>query len=83
MSTETISTTASRSSITSSRPSIFAPPGSDAPCLDVDDGIEAFPGGLDLCIDGDLTVGQVSTVVSLIGDQIEILRAGLGADALE
>jgi tRNA threonylcarbamoyl adenosine modification protein (Sua5/YciO/YrdC/YwlC family) len=59
------------------------PPGSDAPCLDVDDGLEAFPGGLDLCIDGDLTVGQVSTVVSLIGDQIEILRVGLGADALE
>lgn len=59
------------------------PVGSDAPCLDVEDGLLAWPGGLDLAIDGGLTPGQVSTVVSLVNDQIEILRAGLGADALE
>ncbi len=59
------------------------PPGSDTPCLDVDDGLEAWPAGLDVLIDGDVTPGQVSTVVSLIGDEIEVLRAGLGAEALE
>lgn len=59
------------------------PAGADAPCLDVDDGLEAWPSGIDVAIDGGPTPGEVSTVVSLVGDRIEVLRAGLGADALE
>jgi tRNA threonylcarbamoyl adenosine modification protein (Sua5/YciO/YrdC/YwlC family) len=59
------------------------PPGSDQACLDVEEGKEAWPGGIDVFIDGGPTPGKVSTVVSLIGDRIEILRAGLGADELE
>ena len=59
------------------------PPDTDAPCLDVDDGLATWPGQIDVAIDGGLTAGQVSTVVSLLGDEISVLRAGLGADALE
>jgi tRNA threonylcarbamoyl adenosine modification protein (Sua5/YciO/YrdC/YwlC family) len=58
------------------------PPGSNVACIDVDEGKEAWPNGIDLAIDGGMTPGKVSTVVSLIGDEIEILRAGLGADEL-
>jgi tRNA threonylcarbamoyl adenosine modification protein (Sua5/YciO/YrdC/YwlC family) len=58
------------------------PPGSDTACLDIDEGKAAWPSGIDLAIDGGVTPGKVSTVVALVGDQIEILRAGLGADEL-
>jgi tRNA threonylcarbamoyl adenosine modification protein (Sua5/YciO/YrdC/YwlC family) len=58
------------------------PPGSEAPCLDVDDGLAAWPHGIDVLIDGGPTPGQVSTVVSLIGDEITVIRAGLGLEAL-
>ena len=37
---------------------------------------------LDLTIDGGPTPGKPSTVVSLVDDEIRILRAGLGADEL-
>ncbi len=58
------------------------PPGSDTACIDIDEAKAAWPNGIDLAIDGGITPGKVSTVVSLIGDEIEILRAGLGADEL-
>ncbi len=58
------------------------PPGSEEACRDVEEGKQAWPSGIDVAVDGGLTAGRVSTVVSLIGDQIEILRAGLGADEL-
>lgn len=59
------------------------PPGSDEACRDVEEGKAAWPYGIDVAIDGGVAPGKVSTVVSLIGDRIEILRAGLGADELE
>lgn len=58
------------------------PPGSDEACHDVEEGKEAWPSGIDVAIDGGMTAGKVSTVVSLIEDRIEIIRAGLGADEL-
>ena len=58
------------------------PPGGDTACIDVDEGKRAWPNGLDLAIDGGVTTGKVSTVVSLIGDEIQILRVGLGAEEL-
>jgi tRNA threonylcarbamoyl adenosine modification protein (Sua5/YciO/YrdC/YwlC family) len=58
------------------------PPGSDKACRDVAEGKEAWPSGIDVAIDGGVSVGKVSTVVSLIDDRIEIIRAGLGADEL-
>jgi len=58
------------------------PPGSDEAARDVAEGKEAWPSGIDVAIDGGLAPGKVSTVVSLIDDRIEILRAGLGADEL-
>ncbi len=58
------------------------PPGSDRACIDIDEAKEAWPNGIDLAIDGGPTPGRVSTVVSLVGDEIEILRIGLGADEL-
>jgi len=59
------------------------PPGGDRACIDVDEGKEAWPSGLDLTIDGGPTPGKPSTVVSLVGDDVAILREGLGAEALE
>jgi tRNA threonylcarbamoyl adenosine modification protein (Sua5/YciO/YrdC/YwlC family) len=52
------------------------PPGGEQ-ILDVDDGKRAWR-DLDLCIDGGATPGKPSTVVSLIDDQIEVVRQGLG-----
>jgi tRNA A37 threonylcarbamoyladenosine synthetase subunit TsaC/SUA5/YrdC len=52
-------------------------------CIDVDEGKEAWPHGIDVFIDGGPTPGEPSTVLSLEDDQIEILRQGLGMDALE
>lgn len=54
------------------------PPGADRACHDVEEGKEAWPHALDVAIDGGLTPGEPSTVVSLVGDEIEILREGLG-----
>lgn len=53
-------------------------PGADAACMDIEEAKEAWPHGLDLAIDGGLTPGEPSTVVGLIGDEIEIIREGLG-----
>jgi tRNA threonylcarbamoyl adenosine modification protein (Sua5/YciO/YrdC/YwlC family) len=58
------------------------PPGADRACIDVDEGREAWPHGLDITIDGGPTPGENSTVVSLIGQEIEVLREGLGLDNL-
>jgi tRNA threonylcarbamoyl adenosine modification protein (Sua5/YciO/YrdC/YwlC family) len=58
------------------------PPGADQACLDVDEGKAAWGAQLDLTIDGGLTPGRPSTVVSLVDDEIQILRVGLGADEL-
>lgn len=55
------------------------PPGQSRACIDVDEAKDAWPHGLDLLIDSGPTPGEPSTVVSLLGDQIEILREGLGA----
>ena len=55
------------------------PPGEARACVDVDEGKAAWPQGLDLVIDGGPTPGEPSTVLSLVGDEIEVLRQGLGA----
>ena len=54
------------------------PPGSERPCLDVDEGKTAWPSGVDLFLDGGSVPGEMSTVVSMIGDEIEVIREGLG-----
>lgn len=54
------------------------PPGAQAACRDVDEGKEAWPTGLDLVIDGGVTPGAPSTIVSLVGDVIDVIREGLG-----
>jgi tRNA threonylcarbamoyl adenosine modification protein (Sua5/YciO/YrdC/YwlC family) len=55
------------------------PPGSETgPVMDVADGKEAWPHGLDVTIDGGLLPNEPSTVISLINDEIEVLREGLG-----
>jgi tRNA threonylcarbamoyl adenosine modification protein (Sua5/YciO/YrdC/YwlC family) len=59
------------------------PPGAEDACRDVDEGKEAWPSGIDVAVDGGATPGRISTVVSLIGDRIEVLRAGQGAEELE
>ena len=46
--------------------------------IDVDDGKKAWPSGLNLLVDGGAVPGVPSTVVSLLNDQIEIVRQGLG-----
>jgi tRNA threonylcarbamoyl adenosine modification protein (Sua5/YciO/YrdC/YwlC family) len=47
-------------------------------CRDADDVEEAFGSGLDLLIDSGDTPGEVSTVVTVEGVEIEIVRQGLG-----
>jgi tRNA threonylcarbamoyl adenosine modification protein (Sua5/YciO/YrdC/YwlC family) len=55
------------------------PPGSETgPVMDVEDGKAAWPKGLDVTIDGGLVPNEPSTVISLINDEIEVLREGLG-----
>jgi tRNA threonylcarbamoyl adenosine modification protein (Sua5/YciO/YrdC/YwlC family) len=48
------------------------------PLTDSADIKEALGHGLDLILDGGVTLLEASTVVSLIGDQIEVLRQGKG-----
>ena len=59
------------------------PPGADDAVIDVDEAKDAWGEELDVLVDGGAVPGVASTVVSLLDDRIEILRAGLGADALE
>lgn len=59
------------------------PPGAELAVVDVDEGKDAWGEALDVAIDGGAVPGRPSTVVSLIDDQIEILREGLGIEALE
>lgn len=59
------------------------PPGAESAVMDVDEGKEAWGNELDLLIDGGTTPGQPSTVVSLLDDEITILREGLGMEAFE
>lgn len=47
-------------------------------CVDADDVAEAFPRGIDVLIDSGPTPGEVSTVLGIFGEEIEILREGLG-----
>jgi tRNA threonylcarbamoyl adenosine modification protein (Sua5/YciO/YrdC/YwlC family) len=55
------------------------PPGDEGrPVMDVAEGKEAWPNGLDVTIDGGLLPNEPSTVLSLIDDEIEVLREGLG-----
>ncbi len=59
------------------------PPGSRDAVIDVDEGKQAWGQELDVLIDGGQTPGVLfSTVVSLLDDQIEILRPGLGVEAI-
>jgi tRNA threonylcarbamoyl adenosine modification protein (Sua5/YciO/YrdC/YwlC family) len=53
-------------------------PGAEQACRDVEEAKEAWPHGVDVFIDGDVLPGEPSTVVSLVGDEIEIIREGLG-----
>jgi tRNA threonylcarbamoyl adenosine modification protein (Sua5/YciO/YrdC/YwlC family) len=53
-------------------------PDAEGPCTDVAEGKAAFGRGLDVSIDGGDLPGQVSTVISLVGDEVEIIREGLG-----
>jgi len=59
--------------------SAVPPQGDGRPVMDVAEGKEAWPSGLDVTIDGGLVPNESSTVISLIGDEIEVLREGLGA----
>jgi tRNA threonylcarbamoyl adenosine modification protein (Sua5/YciO/YrdC/YwlC family) len=55
------------------------PPGSETgPVMDVAEGKEAWAHGLDVTIDGGLLPNEPSTVISLIDDEVEVLREGLG-----
>lgn len=47
-------------------------------CRDADDIEEQFPRGLDLIIDSGPTPGEVSTVLGAFGEEIEVIREGLG-----
>jgi tRNA threonylcarbamoyl adenosine modification protein (Sua5/YciO/YrdC/YwlC family) len=58
------------------------PVGAEEACRDVEEAKEAWSNGVDVWIDGGPTPHQPSTVVSLIDDEIEILREGLGLDEL-
>ncbi len=58
--------------------SAVPPDGEGAPVMDVAEGKEAWPHGLDVTIDGGLLPNEPSTVISLINDEIEVLREGLG-----
>jgi tRNA threonylcarbamoyl adenosine modification protein (Sua5/YciO/YrdC/YwlC family) len=58
--------------------SAIPPGGEGVPVMDVAEGKEAWTHGLDVTIDGGDVPNQPSTVISLIGDQIEVLREGLG-----
>jgi tRNA threonylcarbamoyl adenosine modification protein (Sua5/YciO/YrdC/YwlC family) len=58
------------------------PPGTGQAVADIDEGKAVWGNQLDLTIDGGTTPGKPSTVVSLVDDEIRILRAGLGADEL-
>ncbi|NOJ83923.1 threonylcarbamoyl-AMP synthase [Myxococcus xanthus] len=48
------------------------------PLTDAKDIKEALGHGLDLILDGGVTLNEPSTVISLIGDSLEILRQGKG-----
>jgi tRNA A37 threonylcarbamoyladenosine synthetase subunit TsaC/SUA5/YrdC len=48
------------------------------PLIDAKDIKEKLGHGLDLILDGGVTLMEPSTVVSLIGDSIEVLRQGKG-----
>lgn len=54
------------------------PPGHERAASDVAEGKAAWPSGVELFIDGGLLPIELSTVVSLADDEVEILREGLG-----
>ena len=58
--------------------SAMPPNGESRPVMDVAEGKEAWPNGLDVTIDGGDLPNQPSTVISLINDEVEVLREGLG-----
>ena len=47
-------------------------------CIDADDVAEHFGAGIDILVDSGLTPGEVSTVLHIDGEEIEIVRQGLG-----
>ena len=47
-------------------------------CIDADDVEEQFPRGLDFVIDSGPTPGGVSTVLGAFGEEIELIREGIG-----
>lgn len=53
-------------------------PDAEAPCADADDVLEAFPHGIDLVVDAARTAGELSTVLSIEGDEVVVLRQGAG-----
>jgi tRNA threonylcarbamoyl adenosine modification protein (Sua5/YciO/YrdC/YwlC family) len=55
------------------------PEGAEIACVDADEAKDAWPHDLDLAIDGGAMPGEPSTVISLIGEEIEVIREGLGA----
>jgi tRNA threonylcarbamoyl adenosine modification protein (Sua5/YciO/YrdC/YwlC family) len=59
------------------------PPGATDAVLDVDEAKETWGEEIDVLVDAGVTRGQLSTVVSLVEDQIDILRAGQGVEELE
>jgi tRNA threonylcarbamoyl adenosine modification protein (Sua5/YciO/YrdC/YwlC family) len=54
------------------------PHGADHPVLDVAEGKELWGSQLDVTIDGGSPPGELSTVLSVVGNEIEVLREGLG-----
>jgi tRNA threonylcarbamoyl adenosine modification protein (Sua5/YciO/YrdC/YwlC family) len=59
------------------------PPGATDAVLDVDEAKETWGEEIDVLVDAGVTRGKLSTVVSLVEDQIDILRAGQGVEELE
>ncbi|MBL4632939.1 MAG: threonylcarbamoyl-AMP synthase [Kofleriaceae bacterium] len=51
---------------------------SGEPCVDADDVADAFGNDIDLLIDSGPTAGEVSTVLVVDGESIEVVRQGLG-----
>lgn len=47
-------------------------------CIDADDVEAQFPRGLDIVVDSGSTPGEVSTVLGAFGEEIEVIREGLG-----
>lgn len=54
-------------------------PGSEEPCRDAEEVLEAFGKHIDVVIDSDQTPAEASTVIEVSGDEITVIREGQGS----